>query len=169
MDDITADELRQLIDYHPFDGSFQWVESGKGRKFTRKNAGAISDSGCCIKYVKIRVKRKLYFAHRLAWLWVHGAWPEHQIDHADGDGTNNRLANLREATSRQNLANRSRIRNSQYPYKGIARSGKKWIAQFPKKYLGTFESPEAAAKEYDRAAIEAYGEFAKTNASLGLL
>ena len=85
-------------------------------------------------------------------------------DHANGDPFDNTDGNLRKATDSQNSANRKRRRESRWPYKGIAQvpSGR-WQARVNRRYLGTFDTAESAARAYDVAALEAWGEFAWLN------
>jgi hypothetical protein len=96
------------------------------------------------------------------------------VDHIDGNGLNNQRSNIRLATQSQNLGNR-RSAGGETPYKGVhflkgaSRKTPTWIARIQKKYLGSFSTPEDAARAYDRAALETWGEFACTNAMLGLL
>lgn len=89
-------------------------------------------------------------------------------DHKNHDGLDNRRINLREATYRQNTFNtRSRLGSSSQ-YKGVRRSGRKWVATINGgeggyKYLGTFLDEEDAARAYDAEAHERFGEFAYLN------
>jgi hypothetical protein len=61
-------------------------------------------------YITIRVIYKSYLAHRLAWLYVHGEWPENLIDHINNNRSDNRICNLRKATKTEN--NRNTLRGS---------------------------------------------------------
>jgi hypothetical protein len=87
------------------------------------------------------------------------------VDHVNGDGLDNRRANLRLATNGQNRANSRPTAAS--GFKGVSRSGNRWRAYGMKHrqqtYLGSFASAEEAARAYDAWAIEAHGEFARLN------
>ena len=94
--------------------------------------------------------------------------PGFEVDHADGNGLNNRRANLRYSTYSQNKANRPAPRNNTSGFKGVykARSGK-WTARimvdYQDRHLGTFADKEDAARAYNEAALEAWGDFAHLN------
>lgn len=94
--------------------------------------------------------------------------PELQVDHIDGNGLNNQKSNLRWATHSQNQFNRkSRMGSSRYKGVYFHRIAKKWVAMISenakRKWIGTFETEEAAAEAYNRAAIKYHGEFARLN------
>lgn len=92
-----------------------------------------------------------------------------KVDHVDLDGTNNVRKNLRPATEQQNRRNRGLQRNNKTGYKGVgpSRSGKKFVAYIKSDYrcknLGTFVTAIDAARAYDKAAKEYFGEFAWLN------
>lgn len=94
-----------------------------------------------------------------------------EIDHINGDPTDNRRANLRHATKAQNQMNRSAVVSGS-GFKGVTRNHDNWTATISRreggrrirKYLGTFNSKEDAARAYDAAASILFGEFARTNA-----
>lgn len=97
-----------------------------------------------------------------------GAEKGELVDHEDHDGLNNRLGNLRRATKAQNAMNSRPLRaNNTSGYKGVARYRKKWQAGInlngKRIHIGNFDTPEEAARAYDRAAIELFGEFACLN------
>lgn len=88
-------------------------------------------------------------------------WP--YVDHINGDGLDNRRANLRQASHAQNMANTPLKINNQSGFKGVSRHRERWRAQCGPQYLGLFSSPESAASAYDAAALAMYGEFARLN------
>ena len=95
--------------------------------------------------------------------------PKIKIDHEDHDGLNCRRYNLRVATSLQNQQNMLKRCDNTSGFKGVRKSsnGKKWTARITilhtETHLGTYDHPEDAARRYDAAAIEAFGEFACLN------
>ena len=104
---LTAERLREILDYDPFIGVFRWKEA-RGCRQAGSVAGSVGEDG----YVHIVINRNWHKAHRLAWFITHGSWPSESIDHKDGNPSNNRLANLREATPKQNAENRKVYCNS---------------------------------------------------------
>jgi hypothetical protein len=91
------------------------------------------------------------------------------VDHHDGDGLNNQRYNLRPATRSQNFQNRRKEPGKTSEFKGVSwhRRAQKWTVQIgvngQHKYLGLFEDEVEAARVYDRAAEQYFGEFALTN------
>jgi hypothetical protein len=155
---LTANELKQLVRYDAETGLFYWA--GKPRVGVRIGALAGEQN---IAYPRIRLRRIEYKAHRLAWLYVHGEWPSGDIDHINGDPSDNRIANLRVATPGQNLANSKRRADNSSGFKGVAlqSNGRNWRAHFGGQYLGSFSTKEEAHAAYRRAATAAVGEFAR--------
>ncbi len=161
---INVARLRELMTYDPETGEFMFVKRRGYRKAGEK-AGSITAFG----YWRIRIDGKEYPAHRLAWLYVHGVWPENDLDHINLDKLDNRMTNLRIATPAQNNANQPlTIRNSS-GFKGATwhKRCQKWQAAIKVSgkniHLGLFESAEAAHDAYIKAAKEHYGEFARAS------
>jgi hypothetical protein len=153
---LTAEGLRELMEYDPETGIFTWragMRSGKA-------AGGSRSDGYC--YVNVG---RRYFVHRLAFLYVYGRWPADDVDHIDGNPSNNAIANLREATRSQNHQNKRSRRNTSSGLKGVTWQGRKWVARIKRDgrndYLGSFKTAEEAHAAYCAAAKEAYGEFAR--------
>ena len=141
--DLTADRLRQLMHYDPETGVFTRLT-----KWGSKDIGDIPGSLSPQGYWYIGVNSKVYPAHRLAWLYVHGEWPQGDIDHIDRDRLNNRIANLRDTTRSTNLHNSS-AQNPSSGYKGVYRTKEgNWQVQIKVNYevyrLGTFKNLEDA-------------------------
>lgn len=111
-------------------------------------------------------QRTSLFMHRV----VLGAKRGQQVDHRDHDGLNNQRSNLRIATPGQNQANKRKNPDRfSSPHKGVSfnRQQGKWKAQIKtagiSRFLGWFDDEEDAARAYDVAAVEVFGEFALLN------
>ena len=163
MPKLTANRLRQLLDYDPRTGRFTWLINGRGR-FTRigQRAGTPRKNG----RIQICVDGQIHLASRLAFLWVTGRWPRQLVDHRNCNPSDDRWCNLRAANFSQNAAN-AFGRQSAVPFKGVTRNarGKPFSAQIRVKYqtirLGCFDTPEAAHAAYVAAANRHFGEFAR--------
>ena len=118
-------------------------------------------------YIVIKCNGGRFYAHRLAWFYVHGVWPVAEIDHKDHNPKNNAIKNLRAATRQQNLVNSRDIIRAESGVRGVRRVGNRWSAtiglNYKRVYLGTFGDQREAGMAYDRAAIAAFGEFARLN------
>jgi hypothetical protein len=160
---ITAEEARQLLDYNPETGAFTWRVGRTGTARAGTQAGWATNRG----YIAVKVKNRQYSAHRLAWLMAYGVWPQEFIDHIDGNPTNNRLDNLREASHTENSRNRRIQSRNTSGFKGVYwnKAARKWHAQIHtdgrNKHLGLFVTAEEAYAAYCTAAKELHGEFAR--------
>lgn len=104
-DVLTQQELQELLEYFPETGQFFWRVSKGSRGKVSNEAGnkPCKTHGYCF----IRIHKKLYRAHHLAWLYVHGKFPEKDIDHINQNRADNRLKNLREVDRSINNLNSS--------------------------------------------------------------
>lgn len=149
---LTAERLRELLHYDPLTGIFTWcVRRGANRR-GGKQAGSVSREG----YRSIKVEDKLYKAHRLAWLHVHGVWPVDMLDHINGERDDNRIGNLRQIGNTENQQNRRRARvDSAAQLLGVKAEWRHWRADIrvngKRHYLGSFDTPEAAHEAYVKA------------------
>lgn len=162
---LTAERLRELLDYDPETGVFVWRTLQPWH--TRRNPVAGARMGAEGRVI-ISIEGRRHLRSRLAWLYMTGEWPASCVDHEDTDPSNDRWSNLRIATPVQNGCNRPRQRNNTTGFKGVTRekSTGKFVAQiFVRKrhiMLGRFLTAEAAHAAYCRAAEDLHGEFART-------
>ena len=154
---ITQDELLKLLDYNPDTGVFTWKVSTSNRV----NVGDIVMSHHNKGYIRISINYIRYLAHRLAWLYVYGYIPFDQIDHIDGNKKNNAIANLREATAKENKQNiRKPQANNASGFLGVyfdTHRGKFMAAiriNCNSKNLGRFNTAEEAYAAYIKAKRE---------------
>lgn len=155
--------LKCVLDYSPETGVFTWRQ----RASNRIKIGDIAGRASSIGYILVGLRGKRYWAHRLAWFYVHGSWPSQTIDHIDGNKLNNCISNLRLATMPQNIANSKRSKRNTSGYKGVSYDRERglWRANIKAaghhKQLGRFSTPEEAHVAYMEAARKYYGEFAR--------
>lgn len=163
MTDLTVERLKELLNYDPDTGEFRWKVRRGGKAVAGSVAGGLKSGG----YIYIRVDKKHYPAHRLAWLCIEGRWPQDELDHTNLVKSDNRRENLREATRTENNWNRPRRSNNTSGYKGVSyfKRNDKWRAQIKVNgkvlHLGYFDTAEEAAEAYARAAKLYFGEFAR--------
>ena len=156
MSKIDCNSLREILEYQPDTGLFFWKKPIRGIKKGSK-AGHLSKDG----YIDIRIKKRSYPAHRLAWVIMTGNWPDNFVDHINRIKSDNRFVNLREATKSENAQNTNLQSNNTSGYKGVVwhKPNKNWVAQINirKKHihLGSFENLQDAIN----ARIEAEKKF----------
>jgi hypothetical protein len=162
---LTAERLRTIVNYDPDTGLFTWVSAaGRHGRYPAGSPAGFMHGG----YVCICIDGFDYRAHRLAWLWMTGAWPSSNLDHRDLNRANNRWDNLREATRSENGANRRQMKNNKSGFKGVS-----WYAPLGKwraaitlnkhlRHIGYFANPAEAHAAYCAEAKRLHGEFART-------
>lgn len=162
---LTVDQLKIKLSYDPFTGIFTRLASRQKTRVGKIAGCIVGTSG----YVVIYVNGKQYYAHRLAWLYVHGAWPTEYIDHIDCDKANNRITNLRECSHQENRRNNKLQPNNNSGYKGVSwnKRKRKWVSVinhlYKQTHIGYYACPHQAAEAYNKKAIELHGEFARLN------
>lgn len=157
---MTAERCRELFHYDQESGILFWKQAGRGRTVGR-HAGHKDRLG----YYIVKADGAMWCVHRLIWLYVYGVHPSQFLDHIDRDPSNNKIANLREATCAQNGANRRRGSNNTSGIKGVVpvRGGRRWQAliyvnQKPVN-LGFFGTKEEASEAYAKGGRHYFGEF----------
>lgn len=139
----------------------RWRKDGGGGNKAHSAAGLIGNHG----YRVVGFARRRILAHRIVWAITYGRWPRLQIDHINGIRDDNRLANLREATARQNVCNTPARKSSKSGIKGVSQHGNRWRASISldgkTHRLGTFATAEEASAAYADAAQRLHGEFAR--------
>ena len=155
---------RFVID--PDHGSMVWVVPPKNHpRMLGREAGSLRPNRAGKVYVHIKKDRRVFKRGWLIFLWVHGRWPTACLDHIDGNSTNDRISNLRDATVTENAWNhKRRARRIPLPM-GVRRlRAGRFEARigFNKKqlHLGSFETPEEAHRVYVAKRRELYGQFA---------
>lgn len=150
--DLTQQTLKQIISYNAETGKFVYlVDVGRwGRVKAGSAAGFHAHSG----YLKIMFLGKKHYAHRLAWLYVHGEWPRNNIDHINGDKTDNRICNLRDVSQSINMQNMvSATKKNKLGVLGVHERRGKFSAHFRHNnkhcYVGDFPTLELAKAAYN--------------------
>lgn len=161
---ITQPELMERLNYDPETGVFTW-RWARNPKYIGRPTGSVQRNGKGAGYVIVVIDKREYMGHRLAWLYVYGRMPNGPLDHINRVKHDNRIVNLREATPRQNAANTEAPAHNTSGYKGVSwrKRTNKWYASITildrSFHLGSFDTAEEAAAEYDRFAAHLHGEF----------
>jgi hypothetical protein len=151
---LTQARLHELISYDPETGIMRW----------RVNKGAVKAGQVAGNpnrgYLQLMVDGHPTFVHRFIWFYVYGKWPDGNIDHIDGNRSNNRLRNLRDVTQSMNIQNEIKPRsNNKSGFLGVKANRGLWKAEISvngkTKFLGRFKTPEEAHHVY----IEAKRQF----------
>lgn len=111
---LTQERLQELFTYSPSTGHFV-RRMARGNKAKGSIAGRTSARG----YVEISVNHKLYKAHRLAFLYMTGSFPPHEVDHENHVKHDNMWGNLRRATRTENNRNASKRRDNASGVTGV--------------------------------------------------
>lgn len=167
---LTPERLRELLDYDPGSGLFKWKGCRRGRR--SDVAGTRTSRG----YNQLCIDGRSYRAARCAWLWMTGEWPVLLVDHINRDKADDRWVNLRLASAEQNNANKGLSKSNRSGFKGVSfvpRDGK-WRAMWagPRgksqhKFLGLYDTPEAASEAYQSFVSKRFGVFAPTITETG--
>jgi len=154
---LTQERLKELLSYNSETGIF--INLTQRARCVKK--GCATGNKYSNGYIYIELDSCRYLAHRLAWLYIYGSFPEKYIDHINGNKCDNRVANLRLATEQENQHNQSCPQtNNKSGFRGVSwhKWGQKWIAQISlngkTKYIGLFNTAEEAYEAYLKAKRE---------------
>lgn len=168
--DVDPAVLRELVEYDPMTGKFRWKE--RPARFFKKpshramwNKQHAGREAFCVRDQDGRLRgtifRQQYLSHRVAWAMTYGEWPQFEIDHINGDNSDNRIANLRDVDGATNKMNLRPQRGSFSGHPGVYfmkgdRRWKPWVTVInvpggPRKFLGCYRTREEAI-EVRRAA-----------------
>lgn len=154
---MNQKKLKELLYYDEDTGIFRWKIRKQGVRING-TTGYIDKDG----YNAIRIDGILYFAHRLAWLYVYGKFPKDEIDHINHTRNDNRIRNLRSVTGKENRKNKVIQKNNISGVSGVHwnKNLKKWQAQImidrKMKYLGSFIDKRKAIQAREAGKIK-YG------------
>lgn len=116
---ITQKKLKSKINYCPETGVFTWIY-GTGLVKSGDKAGRVLTTKFRKKYSQIKIFKKHYLAHRLAYFYMVGEWPIDQVDHIDGNGLNNKWVNLRAVSASDNCKNKRLQSNNKSGVAGVS-------------------------------------------------
>ncbi len=161
---LTQEQVKAALVYDPETGLF-FKKMPASRRHPAPRLvllGYIDRKG----YIRIGVAGENHPAHRIAWLYMTGAWPADQIDHINGVKPDNRWANLREADNSQNQANIPARKNNPVGLKGAHRAAEgRWSSRITirgeRYFLGLFDTPEEAHSAYRGAVAKLNPEFGR--------
>lgn len=149
MTELTAKELRDILAYDANTGIFTWTIRPSRAVKIGDIAGCPDEKG----YLTIGIKRRVYKAHRLAWLYMTDKWPIGLIDHINGIKSDNKFDNLRvvdESGDSQNV--RKPNKRNKSGFMGVIFFQNKWRANITHQgkthWLGDFKTPEEAHQTY---------------------
>ena len=153
-DEIIAARVRELLHYDPETGIFvRKTKVAKSMCNIGDRADRLITTSHAAGYYRVFFDAKQHYAHRVAWLYVYGQWPAGEIDHINGNRSDNRIENLREASHAVNMQNVLLPRkHNKSGFLGVSKDKKRWCAAVmlngKRHRIGAYDSPEEAHKAY---------------------
>ena len=153
---MNAEQARELFEYDPETGLITWKK--KTSKYSRALIGDVAGylegkTG----YLRVKINHEKYYVHRIAYAIHFGAWPEGDIDHINGNRSDNRIDNIRDGSTRQNMWNLKVHRESDLTPCVRHRKEKntnQWIAEIcigsNRNYIGSYPTKELAVLARDK-------------------
>nr|DAF31792.1 MAG TPA: endonuclease [Caudoviricetes sp.] len=159
---ITQKEIMEYLEYDPETGLFTAIKSHGTLWRSGKLVGHKNQEG----YITITLLGKIRKAHRLAWIYVYGEDIDgYEIDHVNGDKSDNRICNLRISSHQQNMFNMKKKSTNKSGVKGVHfdKRCNKWRAQTSinrkRVHIGLFNTIEAAEKAVREFMVDNHKEF----------
>lgn len=171
MQKLTKEDeqyIRDNLRYDPETGELWWTKPLQGRQIN-KPVGSNTGDGYLQLYLSVTSRVYNLKSHRVCWFLYYGSWPNSMLDHIDGDGTNNKVDNLRLVSNQENQMNKRAKVGCSSKYKGVhwCKQRERWRSRIKISgkftFLGSYTSEEEAARAYDKAARETFGEYARLN------
>ena len=162
------DYIRENLRYDPETGELWWTKLAEV-KYNKRRMDKPVGSNVGKGYLEVRIPlpsgSRNILSHRICWFLYCGSWPEGLLDHINGIKDDNKIENLRKATQNQNEMNKKKRADCSSKYKGVSwnKRNQQWRARVRKNELGSYTSEEEAARAYDKAARELFGEYACLN------
>jgi hypothetical protein len=167
----TQAEIKEILHYDPETGIFRWrFARPKGKVKPWDVAGSLRHG-----YIVVKINQRRYCAHRLAWIYMTGKWPENDVDHEDRVRSNNSWKNLRAATRKQNCENRAFSERNKSGFRGVCwdKKNRKWLAYVRHNnkniHLGYFDNVEEAGKVANDKRAELFTHYTGNNKAYPLL
>lgn len=184
-DALSVDDLHNLLAYDPATGVLSWrlreATSRALKTFNTRFGGKPAGSICAEGYIRLtlQVGDRVFYphAHRLIAAMMLGRWlrDDEEVDHENTKRYGNTWLNLRVCEHSDNGKNQTLFSTNTSGFKGVYfnKQRRKWLAQIlihgRRKSIGYFDSAAEGARAYDAEAARHFGEFARTNAQMGLL
>lgn len=163
---IDSKYLNKVLSYCELSGELRWKKRDRSEfscdrsfkifnsRFAGKIAGNVYTTKAGKSYRTVRVNRRLLLAHRIIWVMVTGDFPEHEIDHINGNSLDNRIKNLRDCN--ENCKNFRLFSNNKSGHAGVSwyKAGQVWEVRIGKVYIGRFNDKEEAISIRKKAEIE---------------
>ena len=162
---LHYDKAKELLNYNPDTGIFTW----KSHRSSNAMKGSVAGYKTKCKRIKICITlgkvKKTLLSHRIAWFIYYKEMPKNEIDHINGDATDNRICNLRSVNHQENMFNIGIGKRNKTGFLGVSlyrKTGKyrasiSHLGKFI--HLGLYETPEEASKVYQLKAKELRKEF----------
>jgi hypothetical protein len=160
---LTQARLKELLHYDPASGVWTWLKRTGSRNSAGRQAGRLDQLG----YRGIQLDGRRYLSSRLAVFYMTGEWPPDEVDHKDGNPSNDRWNNLRPATHAQNCLNKSMHSRNTSGFTGVSwhKGMRAWGARVTFKgreyQLGWYPTREAAGEAAKAGRLRIFGEFAR--------